>query len=217
VNPPVRATFEHFGVGLAFHHRRVGPLVISDFPGWAISGQCATPVSATVTTAFLEVGFASEAVGCSWYLMRAAPPAGDWAISTLVDFQAVSGSVFGLTIQGAKANLTISRRDLGGRALALERRDDNDVRIPDFSGAPPLVLRMEKRGASVRASVSRDLETYTILPAEVKLDELGEIKRIGLVSSIAHWTSGVSRPSARVYWVRLEPIIAGLMVDRNVP
>ena len=215
-NPSAGAVFEHFGAGLAFHNRPDGPFRVSDFPGWELREDCRIPASVVVAESALRVGFAPEAMGCAWYLTRAAPP-GDWAFSALVDVEAVSGSAFGITVRGSKANASLSRRDLDGRSLQLEQSNDRDTRIPDFPGIPPVVLRMEKRGSVIRASVSRDLETFTLLPGQLNAEDLGSIQRLGVEASIAHWTSQVSRPPARVYWIRLEPVTPGFLVGGNVP
>ncbi len=216
VNPASHAVFEHFGVGLSFHNRPEGGFEVAAFPGWHIQEGCKSAAAPRVTAGVLEVNIAADALGCNWSLMRGAP-SGDWAISTLVDFEAVSGSGFGLVVRGSKGSAGLIRRDLGGRSLLLERTDDNDTRLPDFPGTPPLVLRMEKGGGVLRASFSRDLETYTVLPVEVKLDEIGAVKEIGLVASIAHWTSKVTRPPARIYWVRVEANPPGFLPRQNVP
>jgi hypothetical protein len=215
-NPPARAVFEHFGTGIAFHNRPEGPFRVADFPGWELREECKTPASVTVAEGVLRVGFAPEAMGCSWSLTRAAPP-GDWAFSTLVDVQAVFGSAFCIVVRGSKVASRLSRRDLGGGSLQLEREYDRDTRIPDFPGAPPVVLRVEKRGGIIRAGVSRDLDTFTILPGEEKTEDLGNIRQLGVQVLIAHWTSQLARPPARIYWVRLEPITPDYLVRRNVP
>lgn len=80
-----------------------------------------------------------------------------------------------------------------------------------------MVLRVEKRGGIIRAGVSRDLDTFTILPGEVKTADLGNIRRIGVQALIAHWTGQLDRPPARIYWVRLEPVTPDYLVRRNVP
>lgn len=113
--------------------------------------------------------------------------------------------------------MSLVRRDLGGRSILLERLDDNDTRIQDYPGAPPVLLRLEKRAGIVRASISRVHETYRIVPGEVSTDELGEVRRLGILSTVAHWTSDVLRPPARVYWVHVEPVEPAHFTRRNVP
>lgn len=71
----------------------------------------------------LEVGFGVEARGCAWCFLRAAPRE-DFAVTAQVDFEAVSGSSFGVRVQGSKAGVSLVRRDLGGASLLMERRDD---------------------------------------------------------------------------------------------
>jgi hypothetical protein len=215
-NPSERAVFDHFGTGLAFHDRPSGSFQVAQFPGWTVHENCKAPVSATIGEGVLRIGFAPDAIGCTWDLMRAPPP-GDWAVSVLVDFEPVSGSSFGITIRGSKANVSLKRRDLDGRSLQLEQSDDRDNRIPDFPGTPPVVLRMEKTGNLIRGSVSRDMETFVRLPGEVSLADLGEIRSMGADAIIAHWTTQESRLPVRIYWIRVEQLTPDFLTRGNVP
>jgi hypothetical protein len=215
-NPAAQAVFDHFGTGLSFHSRTNEPFRVSEYPGWEVRETCSIASSSSISEGVLRVGFAPEALGCTWALTRPAP-LGDWALSALVDFDAVSGSSFGTVAFGSKSNVAFSRRDLNGRSLQLSQKDDNDIRIPDFAGNPPVILRLEKRRNIIRASVSRNLDTFTLLPGVVKATELGNIERLGVVLAVAHWTSKVSRPPAGIYWVRMEPVSPDFLVRRNVP
>ena len=173
------------------------------------------PVSATVSGGLLHVWFPADAVGCEWELMRPPPP-GNWALSLLMDFEAVSGSAAGIGVHGSKARTSLMRRDLDGRSIQLQQKNDRDTRIADFPGNPPVLLRLEKSGGLVRASVSRDLETFLPL-GEVAVADLGDIERVGVVTSIAHWTTHENRPPGHIYWVRIEPLTPGFLTGRNVP
>ncbi|MCZ2156351.1 MAG: hypothetical protein LC114_21020 [Bryobacterales bacterium] len=207
-SPPTSAEFDQFGVGMAFHHRPDGPFETPESSAWRQSRNCKSEVSAVIREGTLQVGFARDAIGCSWSLTHGVPE-GDWALSALIDFEPVAGSSFGVEIRGAKSPVSVTRRDLDGRSIQLEQVDDRDVRIDDFQGSPPVLLRIEKRNGMIRGSVSRDLETFVALPGAVPISELGEIRSLGLVGSIAHWTDPESRPAARVYWVRLESLALG--------
>ncbi len=215
-NPSELAVFDHFGTGLAFHDRPDGPFNVAQFPGWTAHENCQTPVLATFGEGVLRVGFAAQAIGCAWSLVRVPPP-GDWAISVLVDFEAVSGSSFGVTVRGTKASASLTRRDLDGRSLQLEQNNDRDTRIPDFPGTPPVLLRMQKSEGVIRASVSRDMETFVSLPGEVTIADTGDIRSLGVSASIAHWTTQESRPPVRIYWIRIEQVKPDFLTKRNVP
>lgn len=215
-NPSVTAVFDDFGTGISFHSRPAGAFHVSEFAGWEEKIRCGPPVEVNVANGALEIGFTKDAVGCRWTLTKAAP-AGDWAFSTFLDFEPVSGSSLGLIVQGSKESIALSRRDLDGRTLLLQRSDDRDVHIPDFPGAPPVILRVEKKGTLIRASVSCDGERFVAIPADVRMSDLGTNPRIGVSSSIAHWASPVSRPAARIYWMRTESLALGDLTAGIVP
>ena len=172
------AIFRDFGVGVQWHNREEGPFHPERLGRWEERSECSHPVVTRIAQGALEVNFAREAVGCSWNLTRAAPP-GDWALTALVDFEAVAGSSAGLAIRGSKHAAFVLRRDLGGATLRLEQEMDRDSRIPDFPGTPPVTLRFEKRGDIVRGSVSRDGENFVPIPGQLLWSSLGANPRVG--------------------------------------
>jgi hypothetical protein len=201
--PPARAEFRKFRTGLSFHHRAAGPTKADAFPGWTVEQSCREPIDVRIAAEALQIGFPQAAMGCEWLMFRAVP-SGEWSFSTLLDFVPVSGSSAGLRILGTKGNLTVSRRDLMGGSIILERLDDNDIRAYDFRGTPPVTLRLERRDGRIAGSFSRDGMTYAALGPGLPVDQLGELRGIGLVTSIAHWASEYSRPPARFYRVEQE-------------
>jgi hypothetical protein len=98
----------------------------------------------------------------------------------------------------------------------LERTDDRDSRIPDFPGSPPVILRLEKVGQYLNGSVTRDGNRFVPV-GQIPVGELGELRRVGLLAGIAHWTSQISRPPARIYWMREEVVTPGRLTAGNVP
>jgi hypothetical protein len=214
-NPSTTATFDQFGTAVAFHNREDGPFQISGFPGWKQTTNCASAVTANVKEEALQVGFADNALGCEWSVMRDVS-AGDWAFSTMVDFEPVSGSSVGIRLNGTRGFVELSRRDLDGRSIMLERTDDRDSRIPDFPGSPPVILRLEKVGQYLNGSVTRDGNRFVPV-GQIPVGELGELRRVGLLAGIAHWTSQISRPPARIYWMREEVVTPGRLTAGNVP
>lgn len=202
---PARAEFDQLGAGIAFHHRQEGPFRPAPSDSWQQRVDCENGMSTVVEGGTLQLVFAPGSIGCNWDLLHAAPP-GDWAISALIDFEPAAGSSFGLMVRGTQSFIALTRRDLDGRSIQLERRDDRDTRIDDFLGYPPVLLRLEKRGAVIRGSVSRDFEKFVPLPAEAPVEELGKIRSLGVAGSVAHWTGEGGRPAARVYWIRLETL-----------
>jgi hypothetical protein len=141
---------------------------------------------------------------------------GDWSFSALVDLEPVLGSSISLVLRGAKQGLALSRRDLGGGSLVLERADDHDSRIPDFAGAPPVVLRFEKKGKAIRASASLDGEDFIPVGEQIGVEEFGTLKRVGISAETANWATPVNRPPARVYWIR-QSLQPATLRPGNVP
>lgn len=213
--PSTTATFDGFGTALSFHNRPDGEFPPGRRGQWSSASQCVSPVSARIVDDALQIGFAGDARGCSWSLRRTASP-GDWALSAFVDFEPVSGSSIELRLSGAKRSVSLSRKDPGGRSIMLERAGDRDVRVPDLRGTPPLILRFEKVGETIRAAFSSDGDTY-VQVGTVQVDELGKLDRISIIAMIARWAGEVSRPPARLYWIREEPVTPGRLTGRNVP
>jgi hypothetical protein len=199
--PSATAAFRDFRVGLAFHNRPNGPLRAEDFPGWTERADCANDSMSRIEGGVLQVGFSPAEVGCNWYFTQA-PPEGDWSYATMLDFVPVSGSVAGLVIRGDKGNTYLSRRHFHSNILSLERTNDEDQRVPDFPGAPPVILRIEARSGILSASASRDGRSYIPVAGGVRLEDLGPNLRIGVFSNIAHWTSEALRPPARFHWIQ---------------
>ncbi|MBC8165947.1 MAG: hypothetical protein H7Y20_08750 [Bryobacteraceae bacterium] len=208
-NPPSTAAFDQFGTVLAFHNRPDGPLDLKTLARWQERIECQSATVSEIRDHALQIGFGLHDRGCSWLLTKEVS-AGDWAFSTFVDFEPVSGSSVSIVLGGSRRNVELSRRDLDGRSLRLERPEDQDSRIPDFPGCPPVILKMEKRGRAVFASASRDGDHF-IRIGEFSVDDVGTLKRIGIAASIAHWTSELSRPPARFYWLKEEPVIPGYL------
>jgi hypothetical protein len=215
-NPSEIATFDQFGAALSFHSRTDQPFRVEHFPAWEQKMECGSLVTADIRQEALQIGFTREAIGCKWGLTRAVEP-GDWSFSALVDFEPVLGSSISLILKGATQKLALSRRDLGGGSLVLERADDHDSRRPDFPGAPPVILRFEKTANLISASASLDGESFVPVGEQIQTEELGTLRRIGISSETANWATPVNRPPARVYWIRQESLIPGTLPSGNVP
>jgi len=214
-NPSETASFDQFGAALSFHSRLDDQFQVKQFPAWEQKVQCGSPVTANITQEALQIGFTREAIGCQWALTHAVAQ-GDWSFSALVDLEPVLGSSISLVLRGTKQGLALSRRDLGGGSLVLERADDHDSRIPDFAGAPPVVLRFEKKGNAIRASASLDGEDFIPVGEQIGVEEFGTLKRVGISAETANWATPVNRPPARVYWIR-QSLQPATLRSGNVP
>jgi len=201
--PSAVASFEGFRAGPAFHNRPDGPFSAGDFPAWRADTDCDADTSAQLDGGALEVSFAPSALGCNWYFTRPAPE-GDWSLAALVDFLPASGSAAGLVIRGTGSSgaLRLSRRHFHASTLTFERSHDEDQRISDFPGAPPVILRLDLRNDVFTASASRDGRTYSPIGDRVRVAGKRENMRIGIYAMIAHWTSKAPRPPVRFHWVQ---------------
>lgn len=200
--PSAAARFRGFRVGPSFHNRADGPLRAEEFPGWTERADCVESTTTGISGGALEVGFASSGVGCNWYFTRPAPE-GDWSYAALVDMRPVSGNAAGLVLQGGgRGNIHLSRRHLQTSILTVERTHDEDQRINDFPGAPPVVLRLDMRGGVLTAWASRDGRRFVPVGDGAPIQGRASDLRIGIYSMIAHWTSEGPRPPARFYWIQ---------------
>ena len=200
--PSATARFQDFRVGPAFHSRPDGPFRAEEFPGWREDQSCPDDTRADLERGVLQVGFTPSVVGCNWSFTRPVPE-GDWSFATLVDFMPVSGSVAGLVVQGTgNGSAHLSRRHYHTTNLILERAHDEDQRITDFPGTPPVILRWDLKGDLLYASASRDGRKYLPIGDGLRLTGPRDRVRIGLYSMIAHWTSEAPRPPARFHWIQ---------------
>lgn len=198
--PSAAAAFHDFRSGPAFHNRPDGPFRAGDFPAWREETDCGA--STRLEAGALEVGFEPSALGCNWRFTRPAPE-GDWSYAALLDFLPVSGSAAGLIVSGTgSGTANLSRRHFHANILTIERTHDEDQRVPDFPGAPPVILRLDVKGDVLRALVSRDGRTYLPVGDGVRLTGKREDLRVGIYAMIAHWTSEAPRPPARFHWVQ---------------
>jgi hypothetical protein len=200
--PSSTAIFHAFRAGPAFHNRTDGPFNAEDFPHWRVDADCAADTGARLDGGALEVSFASSAVGCNWNFTRPVPE-GDWSFAALVDFVPVSGSAAGLVVRGTgNGSINLSRRHFQSNTLTFERTHDEDQRISDFPGAPPVILRLDLRNDVFTASASRDGRNYVPVGERVRITGKRENMRIGIYAMIAHWTSKAPRPPVRFHWVQ---------------
>ncbi len=199
-----RASFDNLGVGISFHDRPDGPLQMADFPGWTASTPCPDFVSTQVRNGVLEVDYADAALGCNWELTRKPPQTANWTVTALIDFAATSGSGANLIVRGSKGWMNISRRDLNGGSIRLQRKDDEDVSVPDFPGSPPLFLRVALRDGKFSASFSRDGSRFREIPYQVEAASLGELHSVGVGTSTAHWTTPGAKSPVLIYRIYQE-------------
>lgn len=200
--PSAEARFRGFRVGPAFHNRSDGPLRPEDFAGWQQKADCGDATQARISEGALEVSFPSSGVGCNWYFTRPVPE-GDWSYAALMEFLPVSGSAAGLVVENLRGgNTHLSRRHFHTNIITVERTHDEDQRVNDFPGAPPVLLRFDMRGDVLSAWVSRDGRHFTPVGPGVRLTAARSDLRIGVYSMIAHWTSEGPRPPARFHWIQ---------------
>jgi hypothetical protein len=152
----------------------------------------------------LAVDFPTVETSGSFELLRDAP-AGDWTVSTRLDFISMHGSPAGLTAVGTKGRHRLIRWDLDGGSITSEHLGNRQVNRKDYEGAPPLVLRMTCRKGIIRCGFSRDDIHFDEMPHEIPVAALTDkVLSIGLHASTSSWKLGESRLSARYFYFHQE-------------
>jgi hypothetical protein len=195
------AEFDQLGAGLLFHHRPDGPFDSSEFKTWQSDTECPGSQGFRIHDGALEIAFSQRQAKCPWDLMRPAPP-GDWAFSAKMDLLSFDGTGAGIAARGQKKRFRIIRWSAGGGSVSAQTSPGAIVSKPDFKGSPPLWLRMECHRGVLSGSFSRDNNTFTRIPMDVPLSELGSDVRVGIHASSMSWTSSEVLPVARFYYIR---------------
>ncbi len=199
--PSIKARFEDFAVGLAFHNLPQGPWDGPAGPEWTVETGCPGEPHAFISGNALTVAFSDDALGCDWRMLRPAPE-GDWTFIAVMDFIPVAGSSAGLVAKGSNGEVRLVRRDLNSGSIMMELDVDSDVRVPDFPGYPLIVLRLRAHRGVLTGEFSRDGVHFRPVPRSVPLSRLGESIRVGPAAGIAHWSPPGEHPPAHFYRVQ---------------
>ena len=174
--PAAEARFDRLTAGLDFFDWP-NSVSLAELPGWHMAETaCAAPAFDNEPGVLLP--FNSGPQNCHTDLARPIP-SGDWSISTELEF-AGSGTAAGLMCQGTKGRFRLIQWDLNGGSISAEHLGHNQVSRPNFSGNPPIVLRMQNRGGYLQGSFSRDGTYFEEIALKVPLEELGKDVKIGL-------------------------------------
>ncbi len=104
-------------------------------------------------------------------------------MKTKLDFLPVSGAAAGLFVRGKTGRVRLVRYVLNGTSISMIHDGVNLVGEPDFSGNPAVYLRLSAKQGELRAAFSRDDSSYRELPERVRLSQLGDTLRVGLIAS----------------------------------
>lgn len=201
--PATEARFHHLSTGLAFHNRTAGPVDWKLFPGWKSQFGPAQEPAALLDGQCLTVLF-DQNVWQNFVFARPVP-AGEWSFTTRIDFQPVSGSVAGLSVQGPKGRMRLIRWDMDGGSITAEHLGNRQLNRKDFQGAPALYLRITQRAGRLTGCFSRDGRLFEAIPLDVAVAELTDQElTVGLHTAVSSWRAGEVRPPARFYFARLE-------------
>ncbi len=197
--PSISAVFDRLSYGVNFHHLNIGA------NGSEILGLQTTfsgePGRVTELENMIEVTLPSTRRRSNWSLKQSVP-AGDWTISTLIDFLSVTGSFAGIEVQGMTGSLRLIRWSLNGGSVTMERSQHTQVSKPDYPGSPPIVLKLSCQSGMVTGSYSRDFQTFEQVPLAVPLKALGEGLQVGLVAGRSSWSTEETLPPARFLYFR---------------
>ena len=201
--PSTEVRFDRLSVGVSFHDLPPGPFDVGQFPGWRVTNAGQEP-AARLDGECLAVDFPSSETPRNFELVTDAP-AGDWSVTTRIDFLSMSGSTAGLVAMGPKGRFRFIRWDLDGGSITAEHLVASQMNRKDFEGAPPLIMRMVCRSGILRCSFSRDDKHFEDVPLSVPVSSLTDkALSIGLHVSTSSWKLGETRPPARFHYFRRE-------------
>lgn len=192
------AKFDKVSIGISFHDYPAGPVDLSLFPGWRITSS---PSSVLLDGECLVL-VGSKEWGHPEFLTPI--PAGDWTISTRLDFLPLDGVTSGLTVIGSKAQFRLIRWDLDGGSITAEYLGQGQVNAKDAEGAPPVILKMTCRNGVLQSSFSWDDRRFQEIPLKVPLHDLGDNLSVGFHVSRSSWKPGGNPVTSRFYYLRQE-------------
>ncbi len=190
------ARFDNVSIGISFHDYPAGPADFARFPGWRMTAPSTGNPTAVFDGECLALAGSGELVTPA--------PAGDWTISTRLDFLPRDGVTPGLVVTGSKSRFRLIRWDLDGGSITAEHLGVRQVNAKDAEGAPPVILRMTARSGRVQGSFSWDYQRFYKIPIEVPMHELGDDCSIGFHVSRSSWKPGGDPVVARFYYFRQE-------------
>jgi hypothetical protein len=152
------------------------------------------------------LSFRFPSQSCVWQLLRPAP-AGDYVLTTKLDFVPSTGTVAGLVLTGKKGRVRIARWPLNGSSIVLQYPPGDQVTVqPDSPGYPPVVLRLDVKAGQATGSFSRDDASFTLIPGTLNLSELGGDLQFGIAIQSTSWNQSDVLPTARFYYVRQQMV-----------
>lgn len=201
----VEAVFSHLSVGLTVPDWPQ-QLKGNDTGGWRQITSCGDGTGPRLEAPVLTFRFNDTRQSCNWWLLRPAP-AGDWALSTRIDFLAFSGTTAGIAVRGPKGRMRLIRWAVNGAVLSAEFPPGNKtVSVPDYPGSPPVTLLIENRGGTLRASYSRDQRHFVALPVQLSVDLLGQPLQYGVTAQLTTWNDFQTLPEASFLSIRREAL-----------
>lgn len=195
------AKFDHVSIGISFHDLPIGPADLSQFPGWRMLETPTDIPTASLDGECLVLAGSGES-GSPEFVTPI--PAGDWTVSTRLDFLPMDGVTSGLVVTGSKGRFRLIRWDLDGGSITAEYLGKRQVNAKDAEGAPPVILRMTARGGVAQGSFSWDDRRFQPIPLEVPLRDLGDNCSVGFHVSRSSWKPGGQPVAARFYYIRQE-------------
>jgi hypothetical protein len=117
-------------------------------------------------------------------------PEQQWVIEARIDSIVVPGAMAGIYLLGSKGRMRLIRYGTDQPSISLMHDNKSVQSLPDFNGAPPLTLRLERKGEWLLGSSSRDGRTYRPFTNRVAAADLGPKLQAGLLLAV----SGKGRP-----------------------
>ena len=200
--PSTNAVFDQLSVGTEFFGTDPRASISESLAGWRIVSDADSP-SPYLDAASLVFPFSATEKAYAMQLLQLVP-AGDWTVTTKLDFLSVNGVSAGLSFRGNRSHFRLIRWDLDGGSITAEHLGHRQANRRDFEGSPPVILKVRCEDGVLLSSFSRDGVTFQDLPLRVPIAMLGDKVEFGLEASKSTWSSGLDLPPARFAYFRRE-------------
>lgn len=200
--PSTTAVFDHLSIGTDFYGLDAAAPLAETLAGWRSVMDADAPVPYLEPSALVHPFSAREKTYSMLFLRPI--PAGDWTISTKLDFLSVGGMSAGLAVRGSRSNFRLIRWDLDGGSITAEHLGHKQANQKDFEGSPPVILRIRCQDGVLISSFSRDGVNFHTLPLQVPLAMLGDKIEYGIETAKSTWGSRQDYPPARFAYFHRE-------------
>ena len=167
-----------------------------------VQSKCGHELHVASQPPFLQLRLLETAPACSALLPVARLRDQRWMIEARLDSIVVPGAMAGIYLLGSKGRMRLIRYGTDQPSISLMHDNKSVQSMPDFNGAPPLTLRLERQGDWLIGSSSRDGRTYRPFTTRVAAADIGPELEAGLLLAISGKGKPQIAPSMGLYYWR---------------